>query len=49
MKKENEIIKEDYKAPFIEMVEVRVEKGFGNSPSDPDSGADRDTPGSHTW
>jgi len=28
MKKENEIMKEVYKAPFIEMVVVRVERGF---------------------
>jgi len=39
MKKENEIMKEVYKAPFIEMVEVRVERGFddygGTSPEAP--------------
>ena len=34
MKKENEMMKEVYKAPFVEMLEVKVERGFENSPTE---------------
>ena len=54
MKKENETVaaylpetKEVYKAPAIEIAEVRVERGFHTYPGDPGGGDDG--PGEPSW